>query len=135
MASVADLTGTITTEALQLKLSQTGLEHKLITNKELTNIVAGVKVTAEGDSLIAASVDTTGRNITISATKDLSDAVGLANSAVQSVKEGTTNGAILVDDKVVNVHGLGSAAYKDTSYFITDVDCHNAEPSPDGDPV
>ena len=82
MTSVADLTGTITTEALQLKLSQTGLEHRLITNKELTNIVAGVKVTAEGDSLINASVDESGRNITISATKSLTDAVTNANSAV-----------------------------------------------------
>ena len=42
-----------------------------------------------------------------------------AGTAVQTVKEGTTNGTILVDDKPVNIHGLKSAAYKDSSDFAT----------------
>lgn len=42
-----------------------------------------------------------------------------ADSAVQKVKEGTTNGTILVDGTSVAVHGLGSAAYANTSSFET----------------
>lgn len=131
------MTGTITTQALQQKLSFTGTDSdRLISKMELTNTVASVKVTAEGDTLIAASVDEdTGRNITISATEDLSDAVELANSAVQSVAEGTTDGAILVDDEVVKVHGLGSAAYKDTSDFVTSVTIGDIQPSPNDEAV
>ena len=37
--------------------------------------------------------------------------LGLANTAVQSVAEGSTNGTISVDGTDVAVHGLGSAAY------------------------
>lgn len=40
-----------------------------------------------------------------------------ADSAVQEVKEGTTNGTIIVDDVAVNVHGLKTAAYADTTDF------------------
>ena len=42
-----------------------------------------------------------------------------AGTAVQSVAEGSTNGTILVDGKDVAVHGLKSAAYKDSSDFAT----------------
>ena len=34
-----------------------------------------------------------------------------ADSAIQSVVEGTANGTIRVDNQSVNVHGLGTAAY------------------------
>ena len=40
-----------------------------------------------------------------------------ANSAVQTVAEGSANGTISVDGTNVAVHGLGSAAYSDTSAF------------------
>ena len=40
-----------------------------------------------------------------------------ADSAVQSVVEGTDNGTILVDSKSVSVHGLGSAAFTAASAY------------------
>lgn len=40
-----------------------------------------------------------------------------ADSAVQSVAEGATNGTVAVDGTDVAVHGLGSAAYKADTYF------------------
>lgn len=43
----------------------------------------------------------------------------LADSAVQSVTEGSANGQILVDGTAVSVHGLGSAAYTDSSEYAT----------------
>ena len=49
--------------------------------------------------------------------KEVTDELAKATSAVQEVKEGTTNGTILVDGTAVNVHGLKSAAYAETSAF------------------
>lgn len=43
---------------------------------------------------------------------DLQAAIGNANSAIQSVAEGSANGTISVDGEDVAVHGLGTAAYK-----------------------
>lgn len=40
-----------------------------------------------------------------------------ADTAVQEVVEGTTNGTISVDDNEVTVHGLGSAAFTDSSAY------------------
>lgn len=40
-----------------------------------------------------------------------------ADTAVQEIKEGTTNGTILVDSTPVAIHGLGSAAYADEGDF------------------
>lgn len=48
---------------------------------------------------------------------DLKKAITDAGTAVQSVTEGTADGTINVDGDDVKVHGLGSAAYKDTSAF------------------
>ena len=42
-----------------------------------------------------------------------------ANSAVQSVTEGTTNGTINVDNTEVSVHGLGTAAFTDATAYAT----------------
>ena len=44
-----------------------------------------------------------------------------ADSAVQSVAEGSTNGTVAVDGSDVAVHGLGSAAYAATSDFQANV--------------
>ena len=53
--------------------------------------------------------------------KELSDAVNasltLANSAIQSVTEGATNGTVSVNDTDVNVHGLGTAAFTDSDAY------------------
>ena len=52
---------------------------------------------------------------------ELSDAVNaslaLADSATQSVTEGTTNGTISVDGADVAVHGLGSASYTNSNAY------------------
>lgn len=45
------------------------------------------------------------------------DSLGKADSAVQTVAEGTVNGEILVDGESVKVHGLGSAAYQNSEAF------------------
>lgn len=45
------------------------------------------------------------------------DSLGKADSAVQTVAEGTVNGEILVDGEGVKVHGLGSAAYQNSEAF------------------
>lgn len=43
--------------------------------------------------------------------------LGKADSAVQSVTEGTENGTISVDGEDVSVHGLGSAAYTESNAY------------------
>lgn len=45
------------------------------------------------------------------------DSLGKADTAVQTVTEGTANGEILVDGAAVKVHGLGSAAYQNSEAF------------------
>lgn len=45
------------------------------------------------------------------------DSLGKADTAVQTVAEGTTNGEILVDGEAVKVHGLGTAAYQNSDAF------------------
>lgn len=42
-----------------------------------------------------------------------------ADSAVQTIEEGTANGTISVDGTDVEVHGLGSAAFTDSSDYAT----------------
>ena len=42
-----------------------------------------------------------------------------ANSAVKSVTEGTTNGTVFVDGTNVAVHGLGSAAYTESTAYAS----------------
>lgn len=49
-----------------------------------------------------------------------------ADSAVQTVVEGTTNGTIAVDGTDVTVHGLGTAAYKNEGAFDTNGSAANA---------
>lgn len=45
------------------------------------------------------------------------DSLGKADTAVQTVVEGTGNGEILVDGAAIKVHGLGSAAYQNSDAF------------------
>ena len=74
---------------------------------------------------------------------DLASAVqtslGKADTAVQSVAEGTTNGTIAVDGEDVPVHGLGSAAYTESSAYdaagaaSSAVGTHNTAPDAHAD--
>lgn len=62
-------------------------------------------------TIVAGSVGTTELDATVNAS------LAKADSAIQSVIEGTTNGTISVDGTDVAVHGLGSAAYAATTDF------------------
>ena len=51
--------------------------------------------------------------------KAINKVATMADSAVKTVAEGTTNGTIAVDGTNVAVHGLGSAAYTDSDAYAT----------------
>lgn len=72
-------------------------------------------------TIVAGSIGTTELADDAVTTDKLADSIvtslGKANSAVQTVAEGSTNGTIAVDGTDVTVHGLGSAAYANTSAF------------------
>jgi len=62
--------------------------------------------------------DNTGSGLTATTIQDAIDEVAAtAGTAVQSVTEGTTNGTVSVDGTDIAVHGLGSAAFVDTTAF------------------
>lgn len=77
-------------------------------------------VTADG-TLITATTSAD-KKVTIGPTTKLTTAVGLAENAVRSVTEGSTNGYIAVNTggtaTGVKVHGINTAAYKAESYFV-----------------
>lgn len=64
-------------------------------------------------------VDPTKNDVVIKLADKVKTSLGLADSAVQSVVEGSTNGTISVDGGEVKVHGLGSAAYTESSAYAT----------------
>lgn len=72
-------------------------------------------------TIVAGSIGTTELADDAVTTDKLADSIvtslGKADTAVQSVSEGATNGTISVDGDEVSVHGLGSAAYANTSAF------------------
>lgn len=76
---------------------------------ELTSAIA----TAKSEAI------TTAKNYTDGLAKNYATAAqgAKADTAVQNISEGTTNGAFLVDSAIVKVHGLGDAAYKAASAF------------------
>ena len=82
-----------------------------------TIVAGGVGTTELADNAVT-TVKIADANVTLA---KLSSAVqtslGKADSAVQNVEEGTTNGTIKVDGTNVPVHGLGSAAYKADTAF------------------
>lgn len=83
--------------------------------QKVAQSVTDKNVSATGDTYVSASAE--GNTVTVAATTALTQAVEKANSAVQSVAEGTTNGTIVVDGAKVAVHGLGSAAYTEASAY------------------
>lgn len=83
--------------------------------KKVSDAIAGKNVSAEGDDYVnATAVD---NKVTVSATEKTIASLALADSAVQSVVTGETNGTIKVDGEEVAVAGLGSAAYETKEYF------------------
>lgn len=83
--------------------------------QKVAQSVTDKNVSATGDTYVSASAE--GNTVTVAATTALTQAVEKANSAVQTVAEGTTNGTIAVDGTDVAVHGLGSAAYTEASAY------------------
>ena len=83
--------------------------------QKVAQSVTDKNVSATGDTYVSASAE--GNTVTVAATTALTQAVEKANSAVQSVAEGATNGTIVVDGKNVAVHGLKSAAYTESSAY------------------
>lgn len=76
---------------------------------ELAGQISGKNVDAEGDAYVnATAADNT---VTVAATTKLSEAVAKAETAVQEVTTGTTNGTIKVDGTEVAVANLQDAAY------------------------
>lgn len=82
---------------------------------EVIELINDKNVDAEGDNYITATADK--NKVTVAATTVLTNAIDKANSAVQTIAEGDTNGTIKVDGTDVAVKGLGSAAYTDSSAY------------------
>lgn len=85
---------------------------------DTTNNTQGhVKFTMDGSTLKGAVNGLGSAAFTDSSAYATADQGALADSAVQSVVEGDTNGTIKVDNVAVKVHGLGSAAYTEASAY------------------
>lgn len=92
-----------------------GLETEI---KAVAQSVLDKNVSAEGDgTYITASADK--NKVTVTATKKTTDAIALAETALQKndIATGTANGTIKVDGTDVAVKGLGSAAYTNSSAY------------------
>ena len=87
--------------------------HIYILVEDLVDVYTG----STGDQ-IAVVVDND-NTISASLTKTVNDSLEKANSALQktNIKEGTANGTISVSGVNINVHGLGSAAYTESSAY------------------
>ena len=90
------------------------------TNEISATLVAGGVGTTE----LAGSAVTTAKIADSNVTKaklaqGVQDSLDLADSAVQSVAEGATNGTVAVDGTDIAVHGLGSAAYTASTAYAT----------------
>lgn len=109
----------------------TTLEGQIATKveQESFNTVSGKVTTLEGkvDVEKVSTAISTAKSEAITSANSYSDGLAknyataaqgaLADSAVQTVVEGTENGTILVDGESIAVHGLGSAAYAETTSF------------------
>lgn len=81
-------------------------------------IVAGGVGTAElGDNAIVTAKIANANVTKAKLSTDVQTSLGKADSAIQSVTTGTTNGTIAVDGSDVSVKGLGSAAYTESSEY------------------
>ena len=82
------------------------------TNEISATIVAGSVTATELASNAVTTAKIADGNVTkVKLAQGVQDSLDLADSAVQSVVEGATNGTVAVDGTDVAVHGLGSAAY------------------------
>ena len=101
------------------------LEDKI---QAVAQSVTEKNVSAEGDgTYITASADK--NKVTVTATKKTTNAIALAETALQKndIAEGTANGTISVKGENVAVHGLGSAAYTNSDAYDTAGAANTAE--------
>ena len=75
------------------------------------NVISATIVAVDGSKITAGTV------AKAKLAQAVQDSLDLADSAVQSVAEGSTDGTVSVDGTDVAVHGLGSAAFADTTDF------------------
>lgn len=128
---VKDTSGTSTTTTFNGSAAKTATIDlsALATDAELEAAVEALgaeidariaSVTADG-TLITATTSAD-KKVTIGPATKLTTAVGLAEAAVRSVAEGSTNGYIVVNtggtSTGVKVKGINTAAYKAESYFV-----------------
>lgn len=87
--------------------------HIYILVEDLVDVYTG---STGGQIAVVVGNDNT---ISASLTKTVNDSLEKANSALQktNIKEGTANGTISVSGVNINVHGLGSAAYTESSAY------------------
>ena len=87
--------------------------HIYILVEDLVDVYTG----STGDQI--AVVVGNDNTISASLTKTVNDSLEKANSALQktNIKEGTADGTIAVSGVNINVHGLGSAAYTESSAY------------------
>ena len=117
--SITDVSGDATKKTITLKdgLSQ----NVLVAHQDISGKADKVASATNGNF---AGLDANG-NLTDSGSKAADFATAAqgakADSAIQSVTEGATNGTIAVDGTDVAVHGLGSAAYAATTDFQANV--------------
>ena len=80
--------------------------------------VANKNVDAAGDNTLV-NATAAGNKVTVAATAKLTNAVGLAESALQKedISTGSANGTISIEGADVAVKGLGSAAYTEASAY------------------
>lgn len=82
-----------------------------------TLVDGGVSTTKIAEAAVTTS-KIADKNVTkVKLEQTVQDSLGKADTAVQTVAEGTVNGEILVDGEGVKVHGLGSAAYQNSDAF------------------
>lgn len=89
------------------------------TTREISATIVAASIT---DVELASNAVTTAKiadgNVTlVKLAADIQTSLGKADSAVQTVVEGTTNGTIDVDGTAVPVHGLSDAAFKASTAF------------------
>lgn len=98
--------------------TQVQLAINSATREVSATIVAGSITAAELAANAVTTVKIADGNVTLAKlAADVQTSLGKADSAVQSVVEGTTNGTISVDGAAVPVHGLGDAAFKASTAF------------------
>lgn len=114
LSGIVTNNATAATEAIEDAIdTATGYTKNQI--DEVKELINNKNVSATGDTYINATAS--GNKVTVSATDSTKASLALADSAVQTVVEGSTNGTIKVDGTPVAVHGLGSAAYTEASAY------------------